>query len=542
MDKKYNYTLPLLFALVAIASMFLGARFSATFQRDTVETGPSKKFDEVLHYVNEEYVDTPKDNKLVEGAIESMLSKLDPHSSYIPARDREEADEKLTGNFEGIGIVFNILNDTIVVETPLPGGPSEQRGIKAGDRIVKIEGKKVAGVGFKNEDVVKNLRGPHGTKVNITIYRPNEKKTIDFTVTRDVIPIYSIDASYMAAPGVGYIKINSFGAHTFEEFQTAIKKLKTQGLKSLILDLQNNPGGYLNSATDIADEFLDNNKLIVYTQGRVHPKETYTATAKGDFEKGKLVVLIDEGSASASEIVTGALQDWDRAIVIGRRSFGKGLVQQPFRLSDGSELHLTIARYYTPSGRCIQRSYAKGTESYYDDVTKRFSRGELESKDSIKLTDTLKYHTHNGRVVYGGGGITPDIFVPLDTTGNNDYMLKLYTKGVLIDFVIYYMDRNRADIAAKYKDFNAFDAGFNPDNKTMQSFENFATGHGVKDNIKEFNLSKKLIATQIKALVARQLFKSDGFYEILNEDNGTFKKALEVLQDDKDFDKMKINY
>ncbi len=542
MNKKYNYTLPLLFALVAIVSMFLGSRFSATFQTNKVDSDPSKKFDEVLRYVNDQYVDTPKDNKLVEGAIESMLSKLDPHSSYIPARDREEADEKLTGNFEGIGIVFNILNDTIVVETPLPGGPSEQRGIKAGDRIVKIQGKKVAGVGFKSEDVVKHLRGAHGTKVNITIFRPAEKKMLDFSITRDVIPIYSVDASYMAAPGVGYIKVNSFGAHTFEEFQAAVNKLKAQGMNSLILDLQNNPGGYLNAATDIADEFLDNNKLIVYTKGRVHPRETYTATAKGDFEKGKLVVLIDEGSASASEIVTGALQDWDRAIVIGRRSFGKGLVQEPFRMSDGSELHLTIARYYTPSGRCIQRSYANGTDAYYEDVTKRFSRGELESKDSIKQSDTAKYHTHNGRVVYGGGGITPDIFVPLDTTGNNDYMLKLYTKGVLIDYVISFMDRSRADLTAKYKDFNSFDRDFNPDSKMLQNFENFATSHGVKENEKEFNQSRSLIAMQMKALIARQLFKSDGFYEILNEHNETFKKALEVLQDKDAFDKMKINY
>jgi len=542
MNKKYNYTLPLLFALVAIVSMFLGSRFSATFQTNKVDNDPSKKFDEVLRYVNDQYVDTPKDNKLVEGAIQSMLSKLDPHSSYIPARDREEADEKLTGNFEGIGIIFNILNDTIVVETPLPGGPSEQRGIKAGDRIIKIEGKKVAGIGFKSEDVVKNLRGPHGTKVNITIFRPADKKTLDFNVTRDVIPIYSIDASYMAAPGIGYIKINSFGAHTFEEFQTASNKLKAQGMNSLILDLQNNPGGYLNAATDIADEFLDNNKLIVYTKGRVHPKETYLSTAKGDFEKGKLVVLIDEGSASASEIVTGALQDWDRAIVIGRRSFGKGLVQEPFRLSDGSELHLTIARYYTPSGRCIQRSYANGTDAYYEDVTKRFSRGELESKDSIKQSDTAKYHTHNGRVVYGGGGITPDIFVPLDTTGNNDYMLKLYTKGVLIDYVISFMDRSRADLTARYKDISSFDKDFNPDGKMLQNFENFATSHGVKENVKEFNQSRSLIAMQMKALIARQLYKSDGFYEILNEHNETFKKALEVLQDRDAFDKMKINY
>ena len=542
MNKKYNYALPLLFAAVAIVSMFLGARFSATFIRNNVEKDPSQKFDEVLRLVNDEYVDTPKDNKLVEGAIESMLSKLDPHSSYIPARDRAEADEKLTGNFEGIGIIFNILNDTIVVETPLPGGPSEQRGIKAGDRIVKIEGKPVAGIGFKSDQVVKSLRGEHGTKVNITIFRPNEKKMLDFTITRDVIPIYSVDAAYMAAPGVGYIKVNSFGAHTYDEFHAAIEKLKGQGLKSLILDLENNPGGYLDAATNIADEFLDNNKLIVYTKGRVHPKETYKATAKGDFEKGKLVVLIDEGSASASEIVTGALQDWDRAIVIGRRSFGKGLVQQPFPLSDGSALHLTIARYYTPSGRCIQRSYANGIDAYYEDVSKRFSRGELESKDSIKQADSLKFYTHNGRLVYGGGGITPDIFVPLDTTGTNDYVLKLYTKGTLIDFVIYYMDENRTNLVAKYKDFSAFKEGFNADNKMMQSFESFAAAHGVKDNVKEFNQSKTFISNQIKALIARQLFKTDAYYEILNNQNETFKKALEVLQDGKDFDKMKINY
>lgn len=541
MNKKINYKLPLIFALIAAFGMFVGAKFSSSYQLQNGGIDPRKKIDEVVKLINSAYVDQPDDEKLSESAIEAMLKDLDPHSVYIPAKELKESNEQLEGNFEGIGVEFNIINDTIVVVSPISGGPSEQVGIRAGDRIIKIDGKTVAGVNFTNENVFKTLRGAKGTKVQVAIQRSGEKKLLDFTITRGKIPIYSVDASYMATPDIGYIKISRFAATTLDEYHEAMNKLKKQGLKNLILDLRGNPGGYLKAAIMLADEYLEKDKLVVYTQGRARPKDIFKATTTGDFEHGKLVVLVDEGSASASEIVSGAIQDHDRGMIVGRRSFGKGLVQEPFMLSDGSAIRLTVARYYTPSGRSIQRPYDKGVEDYYEDMNERFKHGELISKDSIKFADSLKYKTSKNRIVYGGGGIMPDIFVPLDTSENSEYLQKLYGKNVFNEFVFDYIDKNRKSLTANYKDFTSFKNNFEVNPQIMEEFVRYGEKKGIKRDPQGLKLSGNFFKTQIKAMIARQFFKNDGFYEIVNESNETYKKALEVLKDDS-FKKMKIDF
>jgi len=538
MKKKLNYKIPLLFAVVAAFAMFVGARFSTHSKPDNGNYDPDALFQEVMMHINNDYVDKPDDNKLTQAAIEGVLKQLDPHSVFIPAAELKETNEELQGNFEGIGIEFNILNDTIFVVTPISGGPSEKLGIRAGDKIIKIDGKTVAGTGFKESDVFKNLRGPKGTEVNVSIYRAGNPGLLDFKITRDKIPIYSIDASYMAAPGIGYIKISRFGGTTADEFNTAYTKLQKQGMNNLILDLRDNPGGYLNTAIDIASQFIPRGKLVVYTQGRAREKEVYNSKDNAPFQ-GKVAVLIDEGSASASEIVTGALQDWDRALVIGRRSFGKGLVQEQYPLSDGSALRLTIARYYTPSGRCIQKSYKNGVEEYYQDFAKRYKSGELENKDSIKVIDSLKFFTNNHRVVYGGGGIVPDVFVPLDTTENSTYLVKLLNKGAFNQYILSYTDKHRAELESKYPDFNTFDRNFNIDKNFLNEFVKYGEKDGVKRDDKALAISENYIKTELKALVARQLFQNDGFYQVVNQDNNTYQKALQTLNDN-EFEKMGI--
>jgi len=538
MKKKLNYTLPLLLALVVAFGMFVGARF--TRSTGSMSDGdPESLFQEVLMLVNREYVDQPNSKKLTQAAIEGMLKELDPHSAFIPAEEVKRSNEDLEGNFEGIGIEFNILNDTIIVVTPISGGPSEQLGIHAGDRIVQIDGKKVAGVGFKNENVFKSLRGKKGSEVVVTIYRPGNPKWTDYKITRDKIPIYSVDASYMAEPGVGYIKVGRFAGTTMREFREGFEKLQQQGMQNLIVDLRGNPGGYLQTAIEFAQQFLPNGKLIVYTQGRAKEKQVYESKEYSPF-KGKVAVLIDEGSASASEIVSGAMQDWDRALIIGRRSFGKGLVQEPYQLSDGSMLRLTIARYYTPSGRCIQKSYKNGVEDYYEDFSRRIKSGELESKDSIKVIDSLKFYTKiNKRLVYGGGGIVPDIFVPLDTSENSSYLNKLYNKGTFNEFVISYMDKHRTELTSTYKDFDAFDKQFDINKDLMDQFIKYGEKDGVKKDEKGLAVSSPFIKSQLKALFARHLFKNDNYFQIINQTNKTYQKALDVFKDNT-FDKMKI--
>lgn len=415
-------------ALIASVALLAGSTSISQAQGDQMAL---KKLNTFFKYVELAYVDSVNADKMTEDAIKAVLKDLDPHSVYIPKKDLQRKNEPLKGNFEGVGIQFNILHDTITVVSPISGGPSEKLGIRSGDKIIKIEDKTVAGVGFTNKDVADHLRGKKGTKVNVSILRKGENELLDYEITRDKIPIYSVDAVYMAAPKTGYIKLNRFAATTMGEIYEGLDELEDQGMKNLILDLRGNSGGYLNVAIELADQFLDKGKLIVYTEGRSYPRDNTYATSRGRLKKGKLIVLIDEGSASASEIVSGAVQDWDRALVIGRRSFGKGLVQKPFALPDGSGMRLTISRYYTPSGRSIQKPYEGGAEEYYSDVLNRYEHGELMHKDSIHFPDSLKYNTLvNERTVYGGGGIMPDFFIPLDTTQGSDYWSNLIRKGV----------------------------------------------------------------------------------------------------------------
>jgi carboxyl-terminal processing protease len=494
--------------------------------------GKSDKLRDVLNYITEEYVDTINSKKLEEDAIVSLLEQLDPHSAYIPAEDLQGVSEQLEGNFDGIGVEFNIQRDTIMVVAAITGGPSESLGIQSGDRIVRIEGKNIAGIGVKNDDVIKKLRGERGTKVKVGILRPGTKRITDYTITRGQIPIYSVDASYMASPGIGYIKISRFAATTYDEYLKAFNKLSMQGMKKLILDLRDNPGGYLNAAVDICDEFLPKGKKIVYTQGKARKREDFDATAKGGFETGSLVVLIDEGSASASEIVSGAVQDNDRGWVVGRRSFGKGLVQEEVRFDDGSAMRLTIARYYTPTGRCIQKSYKDGIDAYYHELGERYARGEMASLDSMKRMDSIAYKTPAGRVVFGGGGIMPDVFVPVDTSGYSIYLSEVAAKGLINRFAFDYIDTHRSELKKQYPTAERFANGFQAA-ALLPAFSAFVEKNGVKADAKGMAVSAEIIHSQVQALMGRALYGNDGFYTILNSRDKAVIKAIELLNSNK---------
>jgi carboxyl-terminal processing protease len=502
----------------------------------------TEKLDYLLYFLNNNYVDTIKTDEIVEEGIRAMLKKLDPHSIYMTREELREMDEPLVGNFDGVGIQFNILEDTIVVVNTIVGGPSEKLGILAGDKIVKIESENVAGIKLKNKDVMTRLRGPRGTVVRVSIFRKGSKNLIDYSITRDKIPLTSIDATYMLNAETGYVKLSRFSATSGEEFVKSLDTLRDQGMKNLVLDLTGNGGGYLKAATDIVDQFLGDKNIIVYTQGRTAASRVdYTSTSSGLFEKGKLIVLIDEGSASASEIVSGAVQDLDRGLIIGRRSFGKGLVQNSFPFPDGSAMRLTTARYYTPSGRCIQKPYEEGVDDYYDDLNKRFRHGEFTNKDSIHFADSLKYYTAGKRLVYGGGGIMPDIFIPLDTTENSKYLTDIYRKGIFNKFTLKYVDQHRAELNSSYRNVKEFKANFNVSETLIEEFIAAAEADDIKRDEEGLKTSGNFIRRQLKALMANQLWGVSEFYQVINDNNPIVQEALRQMNSD-GFKKLKLRY
>jgi len=519
---RINKVIPLLTSALLLFTLSAQAQF---FNEH------SYKMSKVLEWINTYYVDSVDQENIVQKAIIKVLQDLDPHSAYLTKEEVQKANEPLQGNFEGIGVSFNILEDTIFVISPIPGGPSEKVGVQAGDRIIRVEDENVAGENITNQDVFDLLRGEKGSKVQISVLRRGVAELLDFRITRDKIPIFSLDASYMINNDIGYIKLNRFAATTVEEFENALKGLKKEGAGKLILDLSGNGGGFLDESVKLADHFLEKDRMIVYTQGTNSKKREYIATATGEFEEGKVIVLVDEGSASASEIVAGALQDWDRAIVIGRRTFGKGLVQRPFLLPDGSMIRLTIARYYTPTGRLIQKPYDEGTEAYAKDLITRFEHGEFIYKDSIQFPDSLQYKTLlENRIVYGGGGIMPDLFIPIDTTPNTDYYASLIRKGILNRFVLHYVDQNRDRLERKYKDFEIYMNNFYVSDDIIAELKDFAFQEELEFNQEEFTQSKQDIELLLKAYIARDLWNTSEFYEVYNTSDDMVLKAVDVLE------------
>ena len=500
---------------------------------------PLRKLQMAEFAISRLYVDSVDEDKMVESAIIEMLAQLDPHSTYNNAEEVRAMNEPLQGNFEGIGIQFQMIEDTLLVIQPVSGGPSEKVGILAGDRITAVNDTAIAGVKMGTDDIMKRLRGPKGTKVNLTIVRRGVTDPLSFTVKRDKIPIFSLDAAYMIQSQTGYIRINRFAATTGEEFLQALEKLQAQGMKDLILDLQGNGGGYLNAAIDLANQFLNQKELIVYTEGRAERRRNFLAQGNGRLTGGRLVVLVDEYSASASEIVTGAIQDWDRGVVVGRRTFGKGLVQRPIDLPDGSMIRLTVARYYTPAGRCIQKPYDTSAkngedmlEQYHRDLLDRFNHGELMHADSIHFPDSLKYRTQRlRRTVYGGGGIMPDFFVPIDTTLYTDYHRDLVAKGVIIRSTTGYIEQHRQELKKKYKNFKAFDKKFEIDDDFMNEVLALAEKEKIAFNEEQYERSLPLLKTQLKALIARDLWDMSEYFQVMNTTDRTVQQALKVLNE-----------
>lgn len=525
--KRLQVWLPLLFSLVMIAGMVIGFRL-----RDNTRTGnrffrvaKTSSLQEVLDLINMKYVDAVNTDTLGDDAIQEMLTHLDPHSIYIPASVLQEVNEDLEGNFEGIGVEFQIIADTVHVVNVLPKGPSDDAGIRIGDRFVKVNDSTVAGTRITSERIKKLLRGPGGSQVQVKMLRNGQLQ--DFTIRRGTIPIPSLDAAYMVDNATGYIKLNKFAETTYEEFMQALEKLKEKNLQHLILDLRGNGGGILQEAVQVADEFLDGDKLIVYTQGDKAPKDIYKAKREGLFEKGKLVVLIDEYSASASEVVAGAVQDWDRATIIGRRSFGKGLVQEQYQLSDGSGLRLTVSRYYTPTGRSIQKPYAKNMSEYNDEVYERFHNGEVLKGDSGKAANGKEYRTKGGRKVYGGGGITPDIFVAFDTSFLQRSVADLYSDNIVFIFPYLYYINHQQELK-QYKDPADFARRFND----LESIWKELVKEAKRDTIpldKVNPAEKQLLLNRLKANIARQLWRTEGYYEVWNTTDPVVRKAVEEV-------------
>jgi carboxyl-terminal processing protease len=525
---RYRFLLPLLLSVALVIGVFIGFMVSLnTLGKKTIFVAPEHNtLKSILDFAEIYYVDSIDREKLEQRAIEKLLSGLDPHSYYIPASELQSVNEDLQGNFEGIGIEFSIVDDTIMVVTPITGGPSEEIGIMSGDKIIEIDDSLVAGVGVKNQDVMKMLKGPKGTRVKVGILRGGNQR-LDFDIKRDKIPLYSVDAAFMLDEEVGFIKINRFSATTYDEFARGLRQLQAQGMKKLIIDLRQNPGGYLGAAVQIADELLDGKKLVVYTEGKNAKRMNYTAERPGYFETGDLVILIDQNSASASEILAGAVQDWDRGLIIGRRSYGKGLVQEQFSMKDGAALRLTVARYYTPSGRSIQKPYSK-SDDYYEEVYTRYDNGELLDIDKITVEDSTVYFTKIlKREVFGGGGIMPDIFVPLDTTIVNLYVNRL--RSHIPEFIYSYYGANTAAFS-KFQDAKDFNKRFKVSDAFMSEFIAFARNKGWEGDESKLPKYRFQIETVLKAFLAKQVFKNEGYITVMNDIDPMVKEALRQLR------------
>jgi len=533
---KLSIWLPLLFAIVLVTGMLLGMRMQSNMPKLVVEQeapGPEGigqgKIEEILRYVEAKYVDAIDKEALTQEVIDDLLSRLDPHSNYISAEELQAVNEQLKGNFDGIGVEFMVLDDTIVVVTPLAGGPSETAGILSGDRIVQIADSTIAGVGMDSDDIIKMLRGEKGTDVQIGILRGKENKLRQFTVTRDEIPMNSVDVAYMLDANTGYIKVNRFSATTYEEFMKALEELvENQGMEDLVLDLRHNPGGYLQQATNMLSQlFKEKDKLLVYTEGDAVSRSEYTSTGRNFFDVEDIVVLIDEGSASASEIVAGAIQDHDRGVIIGRRSFGKGLVQEQYKLRDGAALRLTVARYYTPSGRSIQKPY-DDPEAYEHEMYDRYETGEMEAARNMLIQDSTEYYTDNGRIVYGGGGIMPDVFVAIDTLSLDEDYLTL--RQYVPQYVFRYLGEAADPAALEEQGLERFITAFTVDDAMLQGLITYAEEHG--DSLSAAELSapvERAAKHMIKARIAKQLFEDEGYYKVWNKEDAMVKEALKAI-------------
>ena len=531
-NKRIAIWLPVIIAASIALGIFIGNHYLSISTGKFRSYASGNKINAILDIIDEQYVDTVNMSQLVEGAIPKIFSELDPHSGYIPAADAQMVNEELEGSFSGIGVSFNLQTDTILVISVIPVGPSEKAGLLAGDRIITINDSLFAGNNSSQGKIMKTLRGAKNSVVKLGIKRSTSQDLLYFNVTRGDVPVNSVDVAYVVREGVGYIKVNKFARTTYNEFITAIAKLKQQNCKSFIIDLRGNTGGYMDAAINMINEFMANGRLIVYTEGKAFPRNDVYANGTGTCQDAPIVVLTDEFSGSASEIFAGAIQDNDRGLIIGRRTYGKGLVQSQIPLSDGSALRLTIARYYTPSGRCIQKDYELGkTDEYDQDLFNRFMHGEFDSADSIKINNSLKYQTSLGRTVYGGGGIMPDIFIPRDTSGVTSYFSNVINSGVLNLFTLEYSDNNREKLSS----FKTYQELYNYLKKQplLDKFTNYAVSKGIRKRVTLINISAKLIENQLHSYIVRNFFNDEGFYPIFLKDDVTLLKAIEVIEQGK---------
>jgi carboxyl-terminal processing protease len=527
-NSRFTIVLPLVISLSLITGILV-EKYVFSIHNRGERVVLNSKLNLVLDYIQNEYVDSVSKNDIVESVIPFVLENLDPHSMYIPASDFNEVNDPLEGEFEGIGVQFNVQKDTIFIVQVIAGGPSEKVNLRAGDRIVKINDSLVAGIGISSNNVVKMLKGPKGTKVNISVARNNVSELLDFTIIRDKIPLYSVDVSYMPSNDIGYLKLSKFSMTTIEEFNNHISKLKKEGMTKLILDLRGNGGGILNAAIQLANDFLPAGNVITYTEGKAYPRKYYYSDKRGICKNIELAILIDEGSASASEVLSGAIQDNDRGIIIGRRSFGKGLVMDQRMFNDGSAIRLTVSRYYSPTGRCIQKSYDSGKDDYLHEIEQRYLNGEFSNIDSLNMPDSLKFTTPKGKIVYGGGGILPDIFVPIDTIGLSPYFSAIVNKGLIYEYAFDYADKNRVKLS-KFKTVNDLIVYLKEQDISSQFF-NYAKNNGNKPDESQINISNSLINSRIEAYIVRNIFDDQGFYSVLLKSDKAFLKALEVLND-----------